>query len=1639
MPRESKTFRIFVSSTFSDLKEERNALQEKVFPKLRDLCMQYSCRFQAIDLRWGISREATHDQQTMNICLQELKRCQKITPKPNFIVLLGDRYGWCPLPPQIEVEEFEAILGKVSQEERDLLLWDEKQPYDKKGWYRRDNNAVPSEYCLRPREVKFKDGSSDKKKKEAIEKESNEWEKTEKKLQSIILSAIDRLGWSKDDPHRVKYEASATHQEILNGALSVPDANEHVYCFFRKIENLPQEPTTKDFIDIDEKGRLDSKAQQKLQSLKKNLHSNLSGNIFKYKVRWKKNTITITTDYLKKLCDDVYNSLSKVIIEQAAAFEKADKLETEINNHKSFGMERAKFFTGRTTILKTISDYIKGTDTHPLAILGESGSGKTALMAYAAKRAQEANPEAKVIFRYIGATPPSSDGRTLLEGLCRQIYEVFEFEKQKKQELAETKGIDEEAQKKRKDIEEKYVIPPDFQKLSVTFSDFLVKIPTGSKLILFLDALNQLSDADNARDLSWLPPELPKNVHLIVSSLPRECLSILKKKLPLQNLIKLEPMTSDEGQKLLNLWLQDVGRTLQDHQQKELLSKFDQCGLPLYLKLAFEEARNWKSYTEKIKLSQDIPGLICDLFRRLSLDTNHGNIMVSRSLGYLAAAKNGLSEDELLDILSLDKEVLDDFTKHAYHKPPQERLPVVVWSRLYFDLEPYLTERAADGTSLMTFYHPQFGRVVVEEFLEDQVKKKRHQTIAQYFGPQSLWTEKEGKRNPNVRKVSELPYQQTYGEIWDEVERTLCDLFFIEAKCAAEMTYDLIADYNITLDALPESQEEKEKRIKYEKRIRKYTEDLIAYSRRETRHLAIIPSVELWSEEKIEKDTERIVDNPTRLDRIRAFSQFVSSEGYALVKFAFYPGFCVQQAYNSASSGPVAIAAENIINSKIDDLLILQLPSQRPDYNPHPALIKILEGHTGSVSSVSIAPDGKRAISGSDGSDGSDDKTLRVWDLESGKCLKTFGGNTGWIICVSITPDGRRAVSGSLDRNLRVWDLEGGKCLKILKGHTGWVFSVGITPDGKRSVSAGGSDRTLRVWDLEGGKCLKILKGHTDWVSSVSITPDGRRAVSGSHDKTLRVWDLESGKCLKILKGHTDHLDSISITLNGKKAVSGGLDGTLRVWDIESGKCLKIFEEIGSVESISITSDGRIAVSGSWDNTLRVWDLEGGKCLKIFEGHTGYVNSVNITPDGKRAVSGSNDKTLRVWDIESGKCLKIVERHTGSVSSVSITPDGGRAVSGGEDDTLRVWDLESGKCLKILKGNKGWITCVSITPDGKRSVSAGGSDRTLQVWDLESGKCLKILKGHTGWVSSVSITPDGRRAVSGSWDNTLRVWDLESGKCLKIFEGHTDEINSVSITPDGKRAVSGSNDKTLRVWDLESGKCLKTLRWNTDWITCVSIAPDGKRAISGSDESDDKTLRVWDLESGKCLKILKGHTGWIYSVGITPDGRRAVSGSSDRTLRVWDLESGRCLIVYQSSSLVDSVSDIRASGNFVFGTTIGEVIVIIPQNFPTKPPIVTPIRIRLYGNKTWLFRNNEHWEDDIKVSCQWCGQRFPVSYEILNIIKAIARDNNLSLDQSPCLTLPMEAWDDPRLLSECPLCHNPLRFNPFIVDNKGRY
>jgi hypothetical protein len=188
---------------------------------------------------------------------------------------------------------------------------------------------------------------------------------------------------------------------------------------------------------------------------------------------------------------------------------------------------------------------------------------------------------------------------------------------------------------------------------------------------------------------------------------------------------------------------------------------------------------------------------------------------------------------------------------------------------------------------------------------------------------------------------------------------------------------------------------------------------------------------------------------------------------------------------------------------------------------------------------------------------------------------QTFEGHAGGVLAVALTADGRRAVSGSDDKTLKVWDLESGRVLQTLESHAGGVWAVALTADGRRAVS-GSADKTLKVWDLESGRVLQTLEGHVGQVLAVALTADGRRALSGSADKTLKVWDLESGRVLQTLEGHAGGVRAVALTADGRRAVSGSTDETLKIWDIESGCAIATFSGEARISSCAVAKDGTL-------------------------------------------------------------------------------------------------------------------------------------------------------------------------------------------------------------------------------------------------------------------------------------------------------------------------------------------------------------------------------------------------------------------------------------------------------------------------------
>jgi hypothetical protein len=299
-----------------------------------------------------------------------------------------------------------------------------------------------------------------------------------------------------------------------------------------------------------------------------------------------------------------------------------------------------------------------------------------------------------------------------------------------------------------------------------------------------------------------------------------------------------------------------------------------------------------------------------------------------------------------------------------------------------------------------------------------------------------------------------------------------------------------------------------------------------------------------------------------------------------------------------------------------------------------PSTGPVFGGHTAAIRAIAFSPDGKRVLSGSD------DRTVRIWDAETGKELRRFEGHKDTITAIAISRDGKLAISASQDKAMILWGVESGYIAERFTGHTEAVLAVAFSPDGK-TILSGGQDRTLRLWDRKTGEALRVFTGHEGKITAVAFSPDGKTILSGSHDHTLRLWDVANGESLRVLHGHT-----------------------------------------GEVYSVAFSPDGRAVAGGGNDKMVRIWAVQSGQEVRRLEGHANAVIRVAFSPDGKRIFSASSqyqnvDQTIRVWHVADGKELKTFGGADRNRISVAVfSPDGKTALTDGPEPVLLRWKLE---------------------------------------------------------------------------------------------------------------------------------------------------------------------------------------------------------------------------------------------------------------------------------------------------------------------------------------------------------------------------
>lgn len=717
-----RIFRLFISSTFEDFRDERECLQLQVFPALAELCRSLGAVFQPIDLRWGVSDEAGYDHRTLEICLTEIDRCLAQTVRPNFLVMLGARYGWQPLPATIESGLFQRLLEAVADPTDTRLLAD---------WYVVDDNHVPPVRELRPREDGMRDPAR--------------WAEVEEALRATLQRRIEAMQ-PEQDSRLPRLSWSATHHEVERGVLQGVRQGAGVIAFFR-----------------DEPAAASAQQAQLVQQVERQVGAAqclrlVSG--------------TDRQAYLERFCSGIQERLETALRAQLAQAQ-VDPLRAEAAAHNAQRQLRNGVFVGRENEIEALllaARNARHARTGSIAVIeGASGTGKSALLSKLADGlARELQPPL-VIERYIGATVESTSPLGLLVSVNAELRRVL-GEPEPEQSPASLRGA-----------------VADLERL---LSDVAATRP----VVFLLDALDQMLSHPGAE---WIPDTVPAGCLLVVSVLAGSSAARDMALRVVDLRISLGLLPAAQSIALLQARLAAASRRLDPAQEQEAHRVLSTGATALDVQLVAQIVQRWRSGESAGPLAEDAASRLQQFLAWLEADAQHGPVLPAATLGLIVASRFGLSELELIDLLSDDMRVMEDFRRRYPYAPPVSRLPQSVFSRLIDDLGPLMSTGLADGVVVHRAFHRLVHDACVRRYLGELQAAQRHRQLADYFAsqPDRFAPAIPGEAgNVNLRRMSEAAHQLLTAGDAESAAVLLADFGYLLCRLETNRVDELAAE-----------------------------------------------------------------------------------------------------------------------------------------------------------------------------------------------------------------------------------------------------------------------------------------------------------------------------------------------------------------------------------------------------------------------------------------------------------------------------------------------------------------------------------------------------------------------------------------------------------------------------------------------------------------------------------------------------------------------------------------------------------------------------------------------------------------------------------------------------------------------------
>lgn len=1166
----SKEIALFLCAGYYDTEVERSSLIENVFPKLRYHCAEQGYELNVVDLHWGMPGDCLYNHRFRDLCInvmENLKQRRHLLA----LVFLNDNLG-ASVPPRVMPQsDFETSMNSVESEE-------EKQTFKK--WYKLDTNTEPTSYILRPITDHIPNINSEKwtDRQEAM----NLWRTESRK---IVETFKKILGQEQRD----KYLSTVFEDEILN--IVSDDLQQAKRCIWvqRRFTHLPPQGEGESVAPEESLRRpLNVTDWKRVDRMKRYLEDHLPDTQkLVFYVKWNESGLANHdlpehVRYLENLCETMREELQKMIdaVIEDDLMEEAHtpylgierSLRVELMQQANECKRHNYHFTGREDLLATCKEYLDSKSSTPLILHGPPGCGKTGLIAKLVGKCGEWLPDAAVVARFVNITPESSTQEHLLRSISEQCCALYGEHPSTASESIEKQGS--------------------------ALGFLLEKVSAQRPLVIIIDGLDQVASYSN-RDLQWLSKELPNHVKLLLTVRDDTVeFDEIKKLISEEScFVSVEHISVEERISLVKEILKKHQRQLTEQQFQSVKTCLENSPSVNCAQLLGHYCIKWSSDdTRHETLSDSIEDLLIK-----EISDYVGSNVLAVIFGLLTSAKHGLSDSELLDVLSCN----DDVLKRIYggRKCRIQRVPCLTWNFIRSSLQREFRSKIIGGR-ILTFCSYGINKVLCEKYVNKNIREKCVYAIKDYYQEKHMGEDTENGKNryimeqpilfgncPNRRKLDELPLFCLTSD--DEVKKKfLLDPNWLFLKFQGSDPYQFLEDltiYKQTLDTVDEEIE-----LMYQ---------LIQLSSYSLRYDGSQFFAQIYG-----RLMKIMVDNS-------------NCEKYPSIRTLFETSLC----------------------PSITSLLPLKACLREPLQNN-----EVQKDNKVPISLYRIKDDDSHMISLS-----VERGEITVWNIYEQIPVRTITGVT--------QPRDIKLINNHkalvlCNRELKVYDLDDGNLIIKLKGVMNQKMPYYGLHDQNYVVALSRNRMYVNMMNLTTGDLETTFKvGEDRFLNSLLVSANGRICVCGDETQKpfpLLVWDLSNRKLVYDLRiPHHEFITRLSaISDDGHYVVSvcRELHDTspnfIIVYDLQSGTLFKKWKPESNSCSIAISSQGGCIVNGLENTWLLIWDLVTGARRFTLRGHTAPVDQIRMSEAGTRCLtydSLGRDRSLRLWDVTKGVCVAV--------------------------------------------------------------------------------------------------------------------------------------------------------------------------------------------------------------------------------------------------------------------------------------------------------------------------------------------------------------------------------------------------------------